>query len=95
MIALGDHQPPRDSADAAFHQARMLVEYEAVDAGIAQPGLRPGQADDIVRPKKLSQAGEPALSGDVRPIAGPFVSSDVICLLIVGRVKPRICLKRP
>ncbi len=58
MIALGNHQPPRDRADAAFHQAGMLVEHEAVDAGVAQPGLRPGQADDIVRPKKLSHAGD-------------------------------------
>ena len=57
MIAFGNHQPPRDRADAAFHEAGMLVEHEAVDAGIAQSGLRPGQADDIVRPKQLSHAG--------------------------------------
>ncbi len=60
MIAVGDHQPPRDGADAALHQARMLVEYKAVDAGLAQSGLSPGQADNIVRPKELSQAGRPA-----------------------------------
>jgi hypothetical protein len=35
MIALGNHQPPLDRADAAFHQTRMLVEHEAIDAGIA------------------------------------------------------------
>ena len=71
MIARGNHQPARYRTDAAFHQTGMLVEHEAVDAGIAQAGLRPGQADYVVRPKKLFQAGKPALSRDVRPIAGP------------------------
>jgi hypothetical protein len=75
VIALGDHQPPRDRADAAFHQTGMLVENEAGDTGIAQASLRPGQTDNVVRPKQLSQAGKPALSGDARPIAGPSIVS--------------------
>jgi hypothetical protein len=48
MIALGNHQPPRDGADAAFDEARMLVEHDAVDPGVAQQRLGPGQTDDIV-----------------------------------------------
>jgi hypothetical protein len=48
MIALGNHQPPRDRADAALDKARMLVEHDAVDPGIAQQRLGPGQTDDIV-----------------------------------------------
>ncbi len=31
----------------------MMVEHKAVDAGIAQPGLRPGQADDVVGAQQL------------------------------------------
>src|SRR5437763_1870530 len=53
MIALGDHQPPRDRADAALDDARMLVEHEALDPGIAQQRLGPGQADDIVGAQQL------------------------------------------
>src|ERR1043166_7157173 len=53
MIALGDHQPPRDGADAALDQARMLVEHDALDPGIAQQRLGPGQADDIVGAQQL------------------------------------------
>ena len=45
MIALGDHQAPRDRADAAFDEAGVMIEHEALDAGVAQPRLRPGQAD--------------------------------------------------
>jgi hypothetical protein len=41
----------------------MLVEHKAVDAGIAQAGLRPGQADDVVRPKKLFQTANPRYPG--------------------------------
>ena len=41
VVALGDHQAPRDRADAAFDEARVLVEHEAVDAGIPQQGLEP------------------------------------------------------
>ena len=90
MIVLGNHQPPRDCADAAFHEARMLVEHKAVDAGIAQSGLRPGQADDVVRPKKLSHADRAALSGEVRPIAGSSFAALWYARLPL-RVKPRVC----
>src|SRR4051794_31397098 len=90
VIAFGNHQPPRDCTDAAFHEAGMLVEHEAVDAGIAQSGLRPGQADDIVRPKKLSHADRAALSGEVRPIAGSSFAALWYARLL-SRVKPHVC----
>ena len=31
----------------------LMVEHQAVDSGIAQPGLRPGQADDVVSAEQL------------------------------------------
>lgn len=60
MIAFGDHQPPRDRADAAFHQTRVLIKDMTVDPGVAQLRLCPGQADDIIGSKQLSHAGTSA-----------------------------------
>ena len=56
VVALGNHQAPRDRTDAAFDEAGMMIEHEAVDAGVAQSGLRPGQADGIVGAKQLPHA---------------------------------------
>ena len=35
VVAFGDHQAARDRADAAFDEAGMMVEHEAVDPGVA------------------------------------------------------------
>ena len=53
MIAFGNHQAARDRPDAAFDEAGMMIENHAVDAGIAQLRLRPGQADDVVGAQQL------------------------------------------
>ena len=53
MIAFGNHQTARDRADAAFDEAGMMIEDKAVDAGLAQPDLSPGQADDVIGAQQL------------------------------------------
>ena len=62
MIAFRNHQAARDRPDAALDKVGVMIEDKTVDAGVAQPGLRPGQADDIVRPKELFQVGKPVYS---------------------------------
>src|SRR5260370_90851 len=53
VILFGNHQAARDRADAAFDEAGMVIEDKAVDASIAEPGLSPGQADDVVGAQQL------------------------------------------
>src|SRR5215469_4369109 len=51
------HEAPRDSANAALHQARVMIEDEALDTGIPQQGLQERQANSIVGAKQLLHRG--------------------------------------
>ena len=53
MIAFRNHQAARDRPDTPFDEAGMMIEDKAVDAGVAEPGLRPGQADGVVGAQQL------------------------------------------
>ncbi len=83
MIVFGNHQAARDRPDAAFNEARMMIEDKAVDAGVAEPGLSPGQADDIVGAQQLLHPSPI----DLRPAyARHLTRSAILCSLAFRRV---------
>ena len=53
MVTLRHHQAARDRSDAAFHEARVMIEDNAVDPGVAELGLRPRQTYGVVGAKQL------------------------------------------
>ena len=83
VILFGNHQAARDRSDAAFDEAGMMIEDETVDADIAQQGLGPGQADDVVGAQELLHP--PPV--DLRPAyARHLTRSAILCSLAFRRV---------
>src|SRR6266702_2382617 len=83
VILFGNHQAARDRTDAAFDEAGMMIEDKAVDADIAQQGLRPGQPDDVVGAQELLHPSPI----DLRPAYARHLTRLVIlCSLAVRRV---------
>jgi len=86
VIRFGNHEAPRDRPDAAFDEAGVMIENDAVDAGIAQPGLRPRQADDVVGAQQLLHL-PPIDSIDLGPAyARHLTRSVILCSLAESRV---------
>ena len=87
MIAVGNHQAPRDRPDAALDKAGMMIEHEAIDAGIAKAGLRPGQAHDVVAAQQLLHPRRAASDGaGARPFGRHLTRIGILCSLAVERV---------
>ena len=83
VIFFGDHQAARDRPDAAFNEAGMMIEDKTVDADIAQHGLGPGQADDVVGAQELLHPSPI----DLRPAyARHLTRSVILCSLALRRV---------
>src|SRR5437016_10243814 len=89
VIFFGNHQAARDRPDAAFDEAGMMIEDKAVDADIAQQGLGPGQANDVVGAQELlhpSPIDHPS-SIDLRlAYARHLTRSVILCSLALRRV---------
>jgi hypothetical protein len=83
MILFGNHQAPRDRSDASFDKAGMMIKDNAVDPDIAQPGLRPGQANHVVGAQQLLHR----VTIDPYVVCVPHLTRPVIlCSLALGRV---------
>src|SRR5579864_8880683 len=94
VIAFGDHQAARNGADIPVDEAGMMIEDKTVDPGVAEPGLRPGQADRVVGAEQLSHSGADILRNPPPSALRPayvrhLTRSVILCSLASRRVKPR------
>jgi hypothetical protein len=59
LVIVGNHKPPRQSADAAFQDAHVGIENNGVDSFIRQKGLGEREVDGVVGAEEFFHAFSP------------------------------------